>query len=258
MIRKIFQFALLSVLLIVIGLVSALTTMHFAIHGAEVKVPDFRGMGDAEARRKAANMGLDISVEDRFYSAAIPESRIVTQSPQPGAIVRTGWHVRVSQSLGAQKVAVPNVVQQPERSAALAIRRASLQLGTIAHMQYGLAPPGTVMAQSPDAGSVAVDRPVVSLLLSAPLPPESSSYVMPDFTNQPGRTANAAVNKAGLKLAPPLFRQAEIPAITAIAAPGGAPSPPALPVMPGTVIAQEPVAGTRVDASTTVQFTLAQ
>ncbi|MDQ1693669.1 MAG: hypothetical protein QOH85_1204, partial [Acidobacteriaceae bacterium] len=60
------------------------------------------------------------------------------------------------------------------------------------------------------------------------------------------------------KLAPPLFRQAEIPAITAIAAPGGAPSPPALPVMPGTVIAQEPAAGTRVDAGTTVQFTLAQ
>jgi beta-lactam-binding protein with PASTA domain len=81
---------------------------------------------------------------------------------------------------------------------------------------------------------------------------------MPDFTNQSARTANAAVNKAGLKLAPPLFRQAEIPAVTAIAAPGGAPSPPALPVTPGTVIAQEPTAGTRVDAGITVQFTLAQ
>jgi beta-lactam-binding protein with PASTA domain len=258
MMRKIFQFALVSILLIVVALVSALTTMHFAIHGAEVKVPDFRGMSDAEALRKAANAGLDISIEDRFYSAVVPESRIVTQSPQAGSIVRTGWHVRLSQSLGAQKVAVPNVVQQPERSAALAIRRASLQLGTIAHMQYGPAPPGTVIAQSPDAGAVAVDRPVVSLLLSAPLPAESSSYVMPDFKNQPARTATAMVNKAGLKLAPPLFRQAEIPSITAIATPGGAPSPPALPVMPGTVIAQEPAAGTRVDAGITVQFTLAQ
>ena len=72
-------------------MVSALTTMHFAIHGAEVKVPDFRGMSEADARRKAAAVGLEMSIEDHFYSAVVPESRIVTQSPAAGAIVRTGW-----------------------------------------------------------------------------------------------------------------------------------------------------------------------
>ena len=45
MILRLFQFALVLVLLVVVAMVSALTTMHFAIHGAEVKVPDFRGMG---------------------------------------------------------------------------------------------------------------------------------------------------------------------------------------------------------------------
>jgi beta-lactam-binding protein with PASTA domain len=166
----------------------------------------------------------------------------VTQSPAAGTIVRTGWHVRLGQSLGAQKVAVPSLVHDPERVAALAIRRSSLQLGTIAHMPYALAEPGTVIAQSPDAGAASVDRPNVSLLLSATVPPE----------------ATGSVDKASLKLAPPLYRQAEIPPVAPIAAPGAAPAPPTLPVMPGTVLAQQPAAGDRVEAGSTIQFTLAQ
>jgi beta-lactam-binding protein with PASTA domain len=128
----------------------------------------------------------------------------------------------------------------------------------MARLPYALAEPGTVIAQSPDAGAASVDRPTVALLLSAPVPPEATGYVMPDFINQPDKAAQAAVAKAGLKMAPPLYLQAEIPPVATIAAPGEAPAPPALPVMPGTVIAQQPAPGERVDASGTIQFTLAQ
>ena len=258
MILRLFQFALVVVLLVVVGLVSALTTMHFAIHGAEVKVPDFHGMTEAEARRKAADDGLEINIEDRFYSAVVPESRMVTQSPAAGTMVRTGWQVRLGQSLGAQKVAVPSLIHNPERMAALAIRRAGLQLGTIAHMPSTFAEPGTVMAQAPDAGAASVDRPNVALLLSAPVPPEAQGFVMPDFVNQPAKTAEAAVTRAGFNLAPPMYRQAAIPPVGAIAAPGAPPAPPALPVVPDTVVAQQPAAGDRIEAGGTVQFTLAQ
>ena len=258
MILRLFQFALVLVLLVVVAMVSALTTMHFAIHGAEVKVPDFRAMSEADARRKAAADGLEISIDDHFYSAVVPASRMVTQSPAAGTIVRTGWQVRLGQSLGAQKVAVPSLIHDRERVAALDIRRASLQLGTIAHLPYAPAEPGTVIAQSPDAGAASVDRPTVAVLLSAPVPPEASGYVMPDFVNQPEKAAESAVEKAGLKLAPPLYRQAQIPPVATISAPGEAPAPPALPVMPGTVLAQQPAAGERVEAGGTIQFTLAQ
>lgn len=258
MILRIFQFALVLALLVVVGLVSALTTMHFAIHGAEVKVPDFRGMTEADAMHKAAADGLEVSIDDHFYSAVVPASRIVTQSPVAGTVVRTGWQVRLGQSLGAQKVAVPPLIHDPERVAALAIRRAGLQLGTIAHLPYALAEPGTVIAQSPDPGAASVDRPDVALLLSAPVPPESTGYVMPNFIHQPAGTAEAAVQKAGLKLAPPLYEQADIPSVAPIGAPGEAPAPPALPIVPGTIMAQQPAAGQRIEAGGTIQFTLAQ
>ena len=63
MILRLFQFALVLVLLVVVAMVSALTTMHFAIHGAEVKVPDFHGLSEADARRKAAATGKIFTIK---------------------------------------------------------------------------------------------------------------------------------------------------------------------------------------------------
>lgn len=258
MMRRFFQFVLIVVLLALVALASAVTTMHFAIHGAEVKVPDFRNMSESDARHHAAVEGLEMSIEDHFYSAVVAPGLVLTQSPEPGTIVRRGWHVRVSQSLGAQKVGVPSVLRQTEREATLALRRAGLQLGTIARMPDAAVAASTVIAQSPSPGSAAVDRPDVALLLSAPLPPESTGYVMPDLINSSAKMAADTIAKAGMKLAPYAYRQAAIPSVGAIAEPGEAPAPPALPVIPGTVVAQSPAAGQRVEAGATIQLTLAQ
>jgi len=258
MIRRLFQSALVMGLLVVVALVSALLTMQLAIHGAEVKVPDFHNMSAGEAERLAASKGLDAGVKDRFYSATVPAERIVSQSPAPGTVVRSGWQVRLGLSLGTQKVAVPMLLHAPQRMAELAIRRAGLQMGTIAHIPWAYAPPDTVIAQSPDAGAASVDSPNVSLLLSDPVLPEQTAFVMPDFRNQTAKTADEAVTQAGFKLAPPLHRAAEIPPVGTIAAPGAAPAPPTLPVVPDTVIAQQPTAGSRIEAGATIQFTLAQ
>src|ERR1700761_8149463 len=94
-----FRLALVVLLLCVVALLSAVTTMHFAIHGAEVSVPDFRGLTEADALRKAASLELNMSVDNRFYSAEIPSGRVLTQSPASGTVVRREWHVRVTQSL---------------------------------------------------------------------------------------------------------------------------------------------------------------
>ena len=46
---RFFRFGLVMLLLCVVALLSAVTTMHFAIHGTEVSVPDFRGLAMADA-----------------------------------------------------------------------------------------------------------------------------------------------------------------------------------------------------------------
>ena len=79
---------LYGLILVVVGLVSALTAMRFAIHGREVSVPKLAGFTAAEAQRLAAGNGLEVSRDQHFYSSDVPEGRIVSQLPTAGARVQ--------------------------------------------------------------------------------------------------------------------------------------------------------------------------
>ena len=79
------QFALLGLVLVIVAMVSALTAMRFAIHGQVVEVPPLVGLGPAEAEKKVAGVGLQISIERQYYSPQIAEGKIMSQLPAPGA-----------------------------------------------------------------------------------------------------------------------------------------------------------------------------
>jgi beta-lactam-binding protein with PASTA domain len=249
-----FQFGLILLMLAVLAMLSAITTMHFAIHGAEVTVPPFKGLTVAEATSKAAALGLNLSVDNHFYSVDIPAGHIVTQSPAPGTVVRSEWHVRLSESLGPQRVAIPNLLGLDQRVASIQIRRAALDIGSTAVMPWAYSPEGSVIAQNPAPGAAGVARPSVSLLLAAPSAPAGEAFVMPDLTGQMFSAAALAVTRAGLELAPMRETSASIPAVA-----GAASTQPMQPITPiGTVVAQSPQPGQRVDASTLVELTVAQ
>src|SRR5574337_848251 len=97
---------LMALVLLTVALISALTAMRFAIHGREVTIPKLIGMAPVEAQRAAAPSGLQVVVERQYYSANVPEGRIMSQVPQPGTKVRRGWRIRVAESLGPQRVAI--------------------------------------------------------------------------------------------------------------------------------------------------------
>src|SRR5664279_437094 len=132
--RRFFRTLLMALVLLTVALVSALTSMQFAIHGREVAIPKLIGLSPFEAERAGAASGLQVVIERQFYSADIPEGRIMTQMPPPGAKVRRGWSIRVAQSLGPQRVAIPNATGGSERVAELNIRRRGLSLGSIARL----------------------------------------------------------------------------------------------------------------------------
>src|ERR1035437_9629613 len=107
--KTLFRFVMLALVLVGVALVSALTAMRFAIHGQEVQVPAIIGLTPSDAERAVAGLGLQIEVERQYYSPRIPEGRIMTQLPLPGMKVRRGWQLHVAQSLGPQRVAIPDV-----------------------------------------------------------------------------------------------------------------------------------------------------
>ncbi|HXM66921.1 MAG TPA: PASTA domain-containing protein [Candidatus Acidoferrum sp.] len=196
--KPLFRFALLAMALVVIALLSALTAMRLAIHGQEVQVPSVIGLSPVDAERAVAGLGLQIEVERQYYSPAIPEGRIMTQMPLAGTKVRRGWQVRVAQSIGPQRVSIPDVTKEGQRAAELNIRRRGLEVASIAEIQL----PGTaadqVLAQSPPANANQVAAPRTSLLVSDA--PDAPAFVMPNFVGQPLGSATRTLQDAGFKL----------------------------------------------------------
>jgi eukaryotic-like serine/threonine-protein kinase len=246
-----FQVASLLLLLVAVALLAAVTTMHFAIHGAEVQVPALKGMTVAEARSQTAGLGLNLDVDNRYYSAAVAAGHILTQSPVPGTVVRREWRVRVSESLGPQRVEVPDTVGTQARVAALRLRRVGLEMGVVAQLPWSGAEEGTVLAQDPPAHAQGIERPSVNLLVAAP-GESPDGFLMPDLVGMPIVSAQAALEKVGIKTAPPVFVDVPVGPVGA----GG--TQPRAPMPPGAVVAQEPVAGARVDQTTPVKLTVAK
>lgn len=247
-----FRFASLLMLLITVALLAAITTMHFAIHGAEVQVPSLKGMTVAQALSETAGLGLELVVDNRYYSSEVAAGHILTQSPAPGTVVRREWGVRVSESLGPQKVDVPDTVGEEARVAALALRRQGLSVGVIAQLPDSGAAEGTVLAQDPPAHAQGIAQPSINLLVAAPDTTPPDGYVMPDLTGLPVASAQAALARVGLRSAPPHFVQVRVPPV------GQGDAPPVPPVRSGAVLAQQPPAGVRVDQSMLVTLTVAK
>lgn len=244
--------AWLVMVLVAVALLAAIVTMHFAIHGAEVKVPALKGMTVADARREAAGLGLNLDVDNRYYSGEVAPGHILTQSPAPGTVVRRAWTVRVAESLGPQKVDVPDTVGQAERAAELNLRRAGLNVGAVAQMPDSTAAEGTVLAQDPPPHAQDIEKPTVSLLIAAPSNAVPDGWVMPDFTGWTLESAQSALAREGIEVAPPDFVNVSIPPV------GSGNTPPAQPVKPDSVVAQDPSAGMRVDRNTKVRLAVAK
>ncbi|KAA6458626.1 PASTA domain-containing protein [Acidobacteria bacterium AB60] len=249
---NLFQILLLVMALVAIGLLSAITTMHFAIHGAEVQVPALKGMTVADARSQTAGLGLNLAVDNRYYSSDVAAGHILTQSPPPGSVVRREWKVRVSESLGPQKVEVPDTVGMDERVAALKLRRMGLAIGATARLPDATDPEGKVLAQDPPARAQGIEGPSVNLLVAAPPQDLPDGFVMPDLAGMPVIAAQAALQHVGLKSAPPTYVDVHVPPV------GEAGATPVTPQAPGAVIAQQPVAGSRVDQSSLIKLTVAR
>lgn len=249
---RFFRMASVLMLLVAAALLSAIMTMHFAIHGAEVKIPALKGMTVAEARSQAAGMGLNLDVDNRYYSADIAAGHILSQSPAAGSVVRREWHVRVAESLGPQKVDVPDTVGTDSRVAALRLRRAGLEVGVTAKIPYTNAQDGVVLAQDPPAHSQGIAQPSVNILVAAPDDAAPDGYVMPDLIGVPIITAQEMLSKIGLKVDAPVYADVNLPAVGT----GAEPAKP--PIVPGSVIAQQPMAGARVDLNTMIKLTAAK
>jgi beta-lactam-binding protein with PASTA domain len=197
--RKFFRFVLMAMILVAVGLMSALTSMRVAIHGRETTVPNFVKLTPSEAERTAMTSGLSVALEGQFYSTDIPEGRVISQVPGPGSRVRRGWRVRLAQSLGPQRVVIPDVIGQSPRAAELNVRQRGLELGNVVQLHLTDVPTDQIIAQSPPPNAVGIQSPKLNVLIAAESTPQE--YVMPNFVGRSLSDAANVIEAAGFKIA---------------------------------------------------------
>ena len=184
--------------MLVVAMVSAVTAMRLAIHGREVAVPDLAGKLPADARRIAEANGFQFEVERQYYSPTVPEGRILSQVPAAGMLIRRGWQIRAAQSLGPQRVQIPNVLGESERAAEINIRRRGLDIESVAQVAVPGVAADQVIAQSPAASAGSVSSPKISLLASSDSGP--AAFVMPSFVGHTLGSATQALKDSGFRL----------------------------------------------------------
>jgi beta-lactam-binding protein with PASTA domain len=237
--------------MICVAVVCAFVSLRIAIHGREVVVPNLAGLSDADAASAAKDLGLNLSVENRFYSPTVPQNQVLSQLPVAGARVRRGWQVRITESLGPQQVSVPDVTGQTERPASLILRRLLLDVSSVAHLP---APPpvGIVLAQSPPANSKGMNGPRVSFLVSDnETTVDEPAYVMPSIVGLTVGTASLRLAGAGLHIG-----TSQTPEQTPDQTEPTPAETGAVPTGAATITSQSPLAGHKVTRADTIRVTL--
>ena len=196
------RIAMLALILVAVGLASALTAMRLAIHGREVRVPKVTGLSRAQAHAALIGAGLLMDVENRYYSAEVPEGAIISQYPPPNDKVRRGWRVRVAESLGKQQSEVPELIGQSARAAEINVTRRGFSIAHTTSIALPGAAVGTVLSQSPSANAKEITTPKIELLVAAGEPEggKGSVFVMPVLVGRSVASATQAAEAAGFKV----------------------------------------------------------
>jgi beta-lactam-binding protein with PASTA domain/V8-like Glu-specific endopeptidase len=193
-------------------------------------VPNVVGLTQAAATAAITGAGLTVGNVTTQASPTVPAGSVISQSPPAGTSVTAGSAVNLVISSGPAPVSVPNVVGLTQAAATAAITGAGLTVGNVTTQASPTVPAGTVISQSPSAGTSVTSGSAVTLVVS-------SGPSVPNVVGLTQAAATSAITGAGLTLGS-VTRQTS-------------PTVPA-----GTVISQSPSAGTSVTAGSAVNLVI--
>ena len=160
-----------------------------------VKVPKLTGLAAADAVRQLQSLGLTAALKQTAAQGAAPGT-VVQQSPRPGGHVKKGAPVALSVAKGAAAVVVPDVTGHSQQDAEhdLQGRGLNVHVVEVASSQ----PSGTVVAQSPLAGSKVQQGGTVRLNVARQPPAATTTTTGSAPTTTQAQTGN---DYRGMRLA---------------------------------------------------------
>ena len=168
-----------------------LGTITVSKGGQELTMPDLKSMSRSNAEEKLKKMGLKIGAVFE-ENAKEPAGTVINQDPRSGSKITKGQTVDITVSLGEKKkeVTVQNYTGLSVDSAKSNLEANGLSLGGISE-EASTRPKGTVIGQSPAAGSTTTEGGSVSLIISS----GSSGGAKADSNQAPTPSAATAKGK---------------------------------------------------------------
>jgi serine/threonine-protein kinase len=219
----------------VIGyVVAALVIFPAPIFASEKTVPRLLDM-DAEGARMALEaLGLNTGDVATVNHPSAPRGAVVWQDPPPGVAVPERTSVAMEVSSGPQRIPVPDLAGYDVGLARTMLESAGLQVGALETTQAPL-PKDVVIVTRPAAGTALTPESRVTLVVSLGAP----TIVVPDIAGMSLEQVRFELEQAGLTLGT-YFARTSFSGV------------------PGTVIEQDPGAGTLTAPATAVNVILAR
>ncbi|MFL5956778.1 MAG: PASTA domain-containing protein, partial [Solirubrobacterales bacterium] len=198
---------------------------------AQRAVPDVVGSQLPAAVANLHNAGFKADVQ-RVTSDA-PRDRVLREDPQPGSKVDEGSTITLTVSDGPGQATVPDVTNLSGAQARAALRKAGFDVNTQQEASDTI-DRGRATRTSPPGGSLAERRSSITLFLSS----GPSQVTVPGVTGQSESSASSELSNAGLRTDITEEESSDQQA--------------------GTVLRQDPGAGTRVAKGSTVTIVVAK
>ena len=222
---------LLVVLLVVLGVIVFFVLQSLGYLGSSgFSMPTVRGKSVAVATSTLDAKGLDVTGTRAKVSTTVTKTDVISTVPARGTTVKKGRHVTLVVSSGpAARVTVPTLKTHSYLTAVATLT--SLGLKPKERLKSSTAPSGTVLAQSPAAGTKVKTGATVTLTVS-----NQTAVTVPSVVGDTEATASNKLGAVGLSVTTANACSAQYPS--------------------GQVSAETPAAGTNVAPKSTVKLTV--
>jgi serine/threonine-protein kinase len=189
--KKIRPAGIALIAIAIIGLLSGVMFMMGGnIFGKEIAVPDIVGMDYNKAYEELKKIDLILNVIGKEASDTVAKDAVISQDPLKGRKVKANHEINAIISLGSEKVKVPNIIGIDIKVAGERLANSGLNLGNRDDRNDETRPEGMVIAQKPDADTMA--KPGTSVNYTVSKGKQPNRITMPDLK---GLTQDAAGKK---------------------------------------------------------------
>jgi len=184
-------------LLIGVGIMSAIAVVALLLRQEEVRVPDLTGQDIVSVIETITQQGLQLKVDRQEPHPTLPKDTVISQTPLPGSGIKKGRQVHIVISQGPSDMQTPKLIGENFRKADFMIRQAGFMPGDVSRVFSDTVERDTVIAQDPAAGSQLDRGGNISILVSSGK--KEMVFVMPKLYGTKTEEAVRILDRMGMQ-----------------------------------------------------------